>query len=207
MKQQKRFLPIIIFALNAFLLNACNFSVEVLTTPTPVPPTFTSAAPAATQTETPVPVTSASATPTLISIREDTLSMLEIFMSVDGGELPRTLAFTPDGKVLAVAGGNNEDFLIRLWDVATGQSLGTLNGHTGIVWGITFSPDGEMLASVSSDKTAKVWDWRTGTILKSLDFPGEAVSVSFSPDGHTLAVGGVDEPQNQIQNAAIWTFS
>jgi WD40 repeat protein len=133
--------------------------------------------------------------------------MLEIFMSVDGGELPRTLAFTPDGKVLAVAGGNREDFLIRLWDVATGQPLGTLNGHTGIVWGIAFSPDVQMLASVSSDKTARIWDWRTGSLLKSLDFPGEAVSVSFSPDGHILAVGGVDEPQNQVQNAAIWTFS
>jgi WD40 repeat protein len=31
--------------------------------------------------------------------------------------------------------------------------------------------------------------------------------VSFSPDGQTLAVGRVDEPQNQIQNAAVWTFS
>jgi len=209
MKQHQRwFLPIIVFILSAVLLNACSFSVEVLTTPTAVPPTFTPIAPTAAQTEVPTILPAdVSATPTLISIREDTLSMLEIFMSVDGGELPRTLAFTPDGKVLAVAGGNSEDFLIRLWDVATGQSLGTLNGHTGIVWGIAFSPDGQMLASVSSDKTAKVWDWRTGTVMKSLDFPGEAVSVSFSPDGRTLAVGGVDEAQNQIQNAAIWTFS
>jgi WD40 repeat protein len=64
-----------------------------------------------------------------------------------------------------------------------------------------------MLASVSSDKTARIWDWRNGTLLKSLDFPGEVSSVSFSPNGQTLAVGGIDEPQNQIQNAAIWTFS
>jgi WD40 repeat protein len=133
--------------------------------------------------------------------------MLEIFMSVEGGEAPRSLAFTPDGTVLASAGGNTKDFALHLWDVATGQSLSTLSGHTGIVWGVSFSPDGQMLASVSSDATAKIWDWRNGTLLKSLDFPNQVVSVSFSPNGQTLAVGGVDEPQGQLQNAAIWTFS
>jgi WD40 repeat protein len=40
-----------------------------------------------------------------------------------------------------------------------------------------------------------------------LDFPGEVVSVSFSPDGQLLAVGGVDEVQNRVQNAAIWIYS
>src|ERR1041385_3975555 len=170
MRQQKWYLLIIFFLLSALSLDACSFSVEVLATETPVPPKSTPFAPTATQMEVPATLPApVSATPTLISIREDTLSMLEIFMSVDGGELPRTLAFTPDGKVLAVAGGNSEDFLIRLWDVASGQSLGTLNGHTGIVWSLAFSPDGQMLASVSSDKTAKVWDWRTGTLLKSLE--------------------------------------
>jgi eukaryotic-like serine/threonine-protein kinase len=44
-------------------------------------------------------------------------------------------------------------------------------------------------------------------LIQSLDFPAEVVSVSFSPDGRILAVGGVDEPQGDIQNAAIWTFS
>jgi len=117
------------------------------------------------------------------------------------------VAFTPDNTVLASAGGNSEDFAIRLWDVMSGESLGTLDEHTGIVWGVAFSPDGQMLASVSSDKTAKIWDWRDGALLKSLDFPDQVVSVSFSPDGQTLAVGGVDEPQNQLRNAAIWTFS
>jgi len=133
--------------------------------------------------------------------------MLEIFTSFGEGEAPRSLAFTPDGTVLASAGGNNEDFAIRLWDVASGQSIGKLDGHSGIVWGVAFSPDGQMLVSVSSDATAKIWDWRNGTLLQSLDFPAEVVSVSFSPDGQILAVGGVDEPQGDVQNAAIWTFS
>jgi dipeptidyl aminopeptidase/acylaminoacyl peptidase len=105
-----------------------------------------------------------------------------------------------------LAGGNDEDFTIRLWDVANGRSIGRLEGHTGMVWSVTFSPDGQMLASVSSDKTAKIWDWQAGTLLKSLDLPGEVVSVSFSPNGQILAAGGVDEPLGDLQNAAIWTF-
>jgi WD40 repeat protein len=193
--------------LTTLVLHACTFSVEVLPTPSSslptatqvfVPPTFTPVAPTSIVS---VP------TPTLISIRLDTLPLLEIFTSFGEGEFTRSVAFTVDGTVLASAGGNNEDFAIRLWDVVSGQSILKLDGHSGIVWGLAFSPDGQMLASVSSDATAKIWDWRNGTLLQSLDFPAEVVSVSFSPDGQILAVGGVDEPQGDIQNAAIWTFS
>jgi WD40 repeat protein len=38
---------------------------------------------------------------------------------------------------------------------------------------------------------AKVWDWRSGSLLHLLDFPNEITSVAFSPDSQTLAVGGV----------------
>jgi WD40 repeat protein len=62
-----------------------------------------------------------------------------------------------------------------------------------------------MLASVSSDGVARVWDWRTGDTLKILNFPDQVGSVSFSPDGQTLAVGGLDDFQNL--RAAIWIFS
>jgi WD40 repeat protein len=104
---------------------------------------------------------------------------------------------------LVSAGGNNEDFDIRIWDVGSGELLRVLDQHTDIVWAITFSPDGQMLASVSADGTGKIWDWRTGTVLNSFDFPDQVTSVTFSPDGQTLAIGGVKE----WPDAAIWTFS
>jgi len=133
--------------------------------------------------------------------------MLEIFESFQFEDVVHTLAFTPDDAVLAAAGGNTEGFDIHLWDVATGHDIGILNGHGDIVWDMAFSPDGQLLASASSDGTAKIRDWRNGDILKILEFPSEVSSVSFSPDGLTLAVGGVDETVNQIRNASVWTFA
>jgi WD40 repeat protein len=194
------------FVLIAVLLNACTFSVEVLPTVTAFAPTVAALPP----TFTPVPVmtfAAASETPTAISIRSDTPYLLEVINTFELGDSVHGLAFTPDSTVLAAAGGNNDDFSIRLWDVINGQPLGTLGEHNGIVWSVAFSPDGQLLASVSSDATAKIWDWRSKTLIKSLDFPAEVSSVSFSPDGQILAIGGVDEPENQIRNAAIWTFA
>lgn len=203
MKRFKWFPLLILVVLGALLLDACSFSVQVLTTPLAPLPSAT----ALPFTPTAVSPTSIlpSVTPTLISIRADTLNMLEIFKSLDVPESVRSLAFTPDGSTLAAAGGNTEDFAIHLWDVASGQEIGTLGGHGGIVWNVAFSPDGQMLASVSSDGTAKIWDWRNGDLLKTLDFPDQVGSVSFSPDGQALAVGGLDDLQSL--KAAIWIFS
>jgi WD40 repeat protein len=132
----------------------------------------------------------------------DTVSGLSPFMSFAQGELVRGLAFSPDGTTLAAAVGDEAGY-VRLYEVASGLPLRTLEGHGSIVWGLAFSPDGRLLASASRDRTAKVWDWRSGSLLQSLDFPDEVTSVAFSPDSQTLAVGGVDE----WPNAAIWTYS
>ncbi len=204
MKQPMRILSVILIAGSAFLLDACSFSFQVLTpvasqptetalpsTPTMVPPTPTLALP--------------SATPTQIAINADTILMIEIFRTLSPQEIVRSLAFTSDGAVLAAAGGNSDDFAVHIWDVASGEAIGILGGHSGIVWDVAFSPDGQLLASASSDGTAIIWDWRNGDILKTLNFPDQVGSVSFSPDGQTLAVGGLDDLQNL--KAAIWTFS
>src|SRR6188474_359061 len=123
MKQRKWLQLIVFFVLSALLLDACSFSVQVLSTPVSSPPTttFTSIPP----TETPTAVAPTeilpTVTPTLIPIRNGTLDMLEIFESFQFEDVVHTLAFTPDDAVLAAAGGNTEGFDIHLWDVATGQ--------------------------------------------------------------------------------------
>ena len=66
------------------------------------------------------------------------------------------MAFSPDGRLLATTGGDDET--VRLRDRVTGTCLSTLTGHDGHVLGVVFSPDGHLLATASSDETARLWD-------------------------------------------------
>ena len=64
------------------------------------------------------------------------------------------VVFSPDGNLLASAGG---DGLVMLWDVRGRAPLAALVGHTAGVSGVAFRPDGRLLASTSMDQTVRFW--------------------------------------------------
>ncbi|HET8683247.1 MAG TPA: hypothetical protein VFM54_15465, partial [Micromonosporaceae bacterium] len=76
----------------------------------------------------------------------------------------------------------SEDNTARLWQVATGQHHTTLEGHTGWVSGVAFSPDGTLLATASEDNTARLWQTATGACLAVL-LPLPGGCAVLLPDG------------------------
>ena len=106
-----------------------------------------------------------------------------------------SLAFSPDGRTLAVGDG-----VVRLYDLATGRLSTTLTNTTsyseGAVTTVVFSPDGDTVATGTSNGTLLLFDLTTGRLRAIPDaddngYPGGS-TVAFSPKGNTLAFGDGD---------------
>jgi WD40 repeat protein len=105
-----------------------------------------------------------------------------------------SLAYSPDGKLLA-AGGYKE---VRLIDPPAGKVLGTLAGHADFVRSIAFSPDGKLLAAgggpcqISGE--IKLWDIAARKLLRTMKGHSDCIySVAISPDGKLLASASYDK--------------
>lgn len=68
----------------------------------------------------------------------------------------------------------------------------TLEGHTGPITSVAFSPNGQKLASGSWEGTVRVWDTASGVHLQTFDHPCGVQSIAFSPLRQKLASGSQD---------------
>ncbi|HSU56959.1 MAG TPA: WD40 repeat domain-containing serine/threonine-protein kinase [Candidatus Dormibacteraeota bacterium] len=104
-------------------------------------------------------------------------------------------AFSPDGKILATACG--DEFVLdreaRLWDAEHGKPLSPPMEHNGAIQSITFSPDGQHVLTASHDRTARIWDAQTGkSSLPPLRHPAGVSTAVYSPDSRWIATFGED---------------
>jgi WD40 repeat protein len=113
------------------------------------------------------------------------------------------LAFSPDGKLLATAGGPpTEEGEVKLIEVASGKVVQDLKGaHSDTAFGVSFSADGKMLATCGADKFVKIFNVADGKFIKSFEgHTHHVLDVGWKSDGKFLASAGAD---NAIK---VWDF-
>jgi WD40 repeat protein/serine/threonine protein kinase len=105
-----------------------------------------------------------------------------------------SLAFSPDGKLLAAGPSSAETSTeIKLFSLASGQELRRLVGHVSWVPALTFTPDGRQLVSAGADQTVRIWDVAQGREQVALHgHLSEIYRVAVSSDGNTIVSGCKD---------------
>jgi WD40 repeat protein len=88
----------------------------------------------------------------------------------------RSVALSPDGKNFAAA---MEDGNVLIFETEGPKEVKTIKAHEAAVYDLAFSPDGALLATASTDKLAKIWDWKA-------EMPAEKAKL----EGHGDAVWG-----------------
>jgi WD40 repeat protein len=131
---------------------------------------------------------------------------------------PGGLVISPDAKFMVRTYGLGGLSGIRLWETATGKALcdldrvGASRGHKASV----FSPDSMRFAVEGMDKTIHLWDVATGQELPPLkvseqgrpvNAPGQG-TLSFSPDGKSLASAGVyHDGRQMVSEVVVWDIA
>jgi WD40 repeat protein len=132
------------------------------------------------------------------------------------GEFVEAVALSPDGRSVATGGRNprvrNGDH-VRIWDAASGELKSKLEGHTGRIRDVAYSPDGRLLVSVGGGPLkgslkrdpggpgqVKLWNAATGKQVDSFESKDQFTCVAFRPDGRRLAAGNLDG------SVMLWTL-
>jgi len=113
-------------------------------------------------------------------------------LGITFGEILYSCVFTPDGKQLIVAGGEEfrgTDNSIKVIDLEKKGQPVLLKGHTSSIWSLSLTADGKTLASSGyHDQTARLWDLGDRSAKGVLKAGDDVRAVALSPDGKTLAV-------------------
>jgi WD40 repeat protein len=104
-------------------------------------------------------------------------------------KVPFQVAFASNGSFLLSSGYHHA----MLYHLTTPTEKISLFGHSSGVPCISFSPDGQHLASVSKDRSVKVWDAATGQLRWTrTPLSGHGETLAYSPDGRWLVTAGYD---------------
>ena len=100
-----------------------------------------------------------------------------------------SVAFSPNGKLIATASGDTK---VKLWKLDSIASIGTIEEHEHWIFHIAFSPNGKLIATASGDTTVKLWKLNTTLVNSFQEHSSWVVSVAFRPDGKVIATSSDD---------------
>ncbi|NUL81199.1 MAG: hypothetical protein HUU60_00560 [Armatimonadetes bacterium] len=115
----------------------------------------------------------------------------------------RTLAFSPDGSLLAAGEAWGQT---HIWEPRVGNYVRTLAAPVNGVKAVAFSPDGSRLATAHDDRRVRLWDVETGApIAQILVHSANLTALAFRPNGQTIATGGLDGTfPNNYGTIRVW---
>lgn len=118
----------------------------------------------------------------------------------------RSMDASPNGGLIATGGNDN---MVRVWNASDGSLLRELVGHKGHIYSVHFHPQGDLLLTGDLMGVIKQWEVGTGKEVRTFDASplhtyngGQGVNyggvraLAVSPDGKTLAAGGLHEATN-----------
>jgi WD40 repeat protein len=127
-----------------------------------------------------------------------------------GDRLPFLLTLSPDDRWLAASDldktASSEKGGLVVWNLADGKIAATLDNMQGLATGLTFSPDGKLLAAAHQNGLL-VWEWQTGKKrqLAAIEEKQTMMAVAISPDSKLLAAA-VEEasPEGRSVTIRLW---
>jgi WD40 repeat protein len=89
-----------------------------------------------------------------------------------------------------------------IWELRCFLAPDVLRGHSGEIYAVAITPDGERIVTGSWDNTARVWNLKTGVCEKVLEGHSDTIlAVTITPNGKTIVTGSGDE------TVRIWSFN
>lgn len=130
-----------------------------------------------------------------VIVNSYTIEKKEVFSNEKNALLSASIS--PDSKNIAIATTNGN---IQIWETKNKKLLSLIDDHKFVVNTVSYSSNGDFLASGSMDKTVRIFETKNYTEIKHITFPEIVSSIAYSPDGKYLAVS-CDDNTVSIINA------